>query len=220
MVNICNLSPNVDEENVEERADGRNNPHGANVIAKESYFRKDNNESPEGLLTPLPSDSFVRREETKTGRNLEVATSIQEMDRKLRMREASPHNRFALPKQSCLRKSKSRARSTRRARTDMYIPGGAKVEDPPIPKSTSQRRGVRFGDESDHEIENGFGMIPRAQEVRKEIEMTAQGSPTINRVFAQPQLEEEEVERVNQPRPGGIIKKNPKQLAPPINEMR
>lgn len=44
----------------------------------------------------------------------------------------------------------------------MYIPGG-EVEEPE-PKSTSQRRGVRFGDEEeDHEVSNGFGMIPRAQ---------------------------------------------------------
>ena len=77
---------------MEDRADGRRNPNKENVISKESYFKRDNNESPEEMLTPLPSDSFVRREQAKSGRNLEVATSIQEMDRKLRMREASPHN--------------------------------------------------------------------------------------------------------------------------------
>ena len=52
---------------------------------------------------------------------LEVASSITEMDRKLRMRDASPHNRFAQPISSILRK-KNASRSSRRQRMDMYLP--------------------------------------------------------------------------------------------------
>ena len=58
---------------------------------------------------------------------LEVASSIVEMDWKLRMREASPHNKFAMPMSSCLRKQNSW--STRRNWMDMYMPEENKIKE-------------------------------------------------------------------------------------------
>ena len=57
---------------------------------------------------------------------LEVASSICEMDKKLWMREESPHNRLAMPLSSCLWKQSSW--SSWRNWMDMYLPEYRKEE--------------------------------------------------------------------------------------------